>query len=122
METYLKAGVLGVILTFALNFLLSGLGIIPPFLPAFIAVIVITAIFKIDGIKEALIVGFMAYLFSDIFLGALAYVLLYFEYFMEPVQVTIQFSVLSLINLILTPFTAVVAAYLGTYFVKIRSI
>lgn len=122
METYLKAGIYGVIVTCVLNLLISGVGLVPPFLPAFIAVIAIIVVFKMDGIKEALVVALMAYFFSDAFLGAFIYGLLYFEHFMEPVQVTIQFSIISLINLSLTPITAIVAAYLGTYFVKIRSI
>lgn len=122
METCLKFGVYGAILAFVFNYLIYMFGFIwfPPFLPAFIAVIAIIAIFRIDGAKEALVVALTTYFFSNEFFGALAYFLLYS--FAEPVQVTVEFDVISLINLIITPITAVVAAYLGTYFVKSRSI
>ena len=118
MEAYLKAGIWGVVLAFALNFLIStvGIGAIPPFLPAFLVVIIVVAIFKIDGIKEVLVVALMSYFFSNALWEALVYSLLYF---MEPVQVTLEFSILPLIDMVLTPITSVVAVYLGTYFVRI---
>ena len=123
METYLKAGIYGAILAFALNFIiyLFNIGWFPPFLPAFIAVITIIVIFKMEQIKDALVVALLSYFFSDAFLGIFVYSL-YFEQFTEPVQVIIKFSVISLVNLFLTPITAIVAAYLGTYFVKNRNI
>ena len=122
METSLKFGVYGAILAFVFNYFIYMFGFIwfPPFLPAFTAVIAIIAIFRIDGTKEALVVALTTYFFSNEFFGALAYFLLYF--FAEPVHVTVEFDVISLINLIITPITAVVAAYLGTYFVRSRSI
>ena len=120
MESYLKAGVYGVILTCALNLFVYGLDVIPPFIITFGSVIMFITIFRIEKIQEALVISLMTYFFSDVILGVFAYSLLYFDYFMESIQVTIQFSVLNMINLCLTPITAVSAAILGIHFVKIR--
>ena len=124
METYLKAGIYGVVLSIAVNLLMLtfGLGGFPPFLSAFIAVIAIIFFYKIENVKEALVVSLMSYFFSNSFFSAFLYGLLYIETLTEPVMVEIQFSVLDLIDLIFTPIITIIAAYLGVYIVRIQKI
>ena len=115
MESYLKAGILAIISTSVLKVLTLGV-LVPSFLPAFIVAIVLIVIFKIENIKEALVVVLMSYFFSTSLISTFMYVFLYFG---GLTLITFQLTMLDIIDSLLTPITAIVAAFIGIYFVKI---
>jgi len=110
-----KAGIWGAILTFVLKFLLVDLMVgLLGFIPAFLSVIVMIAVFKVNSFKAGFIVALMSYFFGDSLFLAFVYS---FGYFVEPIEIVIG-DMLDLIGVLLTPITAIVAAYLGVRFVR----
>ncbi|MFQ5999790.1 MAG: hypothetical protein ACE5J6_03330 [Candidatus Bathyarchaeia archaeon] len=78
------------------------------------SVIIMIAVFKVNSFKEGFIVALMSYFFGD----SLFLVLVYsFGYFVEPIEIVIG-NMLDLIDVSLTPITAIVAAYIGVCFVR----
>jgi len=112
MENYLKAVMVSVVSALVLRFLTLSM-FIPTFLSAFLVSIVAIVLFRINDLKEALIVALTSYLFSSALIGTYVYGLLYS---MGLNSITFQFGLMDLIDNLLTPITSVFAAMIGIYF------
>jgi hypothetical protein len=113
MKKYLKAVAISVFSTLVLKFLTLGMTI-PAFLPAFVVSIAAIVLLGIDDSREALIVSLTSYLFSSVIISTYLYGVLFY---MGLNSITFQFGLIDLVDNLLTPIAAIIAAMIGSFFI-----
>jgi hypothetical protein len=103
MEPVLKAGIVGVIIAFAITFSLGDLY----FLPSLVASLIVIYFFELKATKDAMLAALIVYVFTDWILNGLTAPLSINERF------TITVDVGMVLNIVLTPLTALVAGFVG---------
>lgn len=109
MNRSIGAGITASLLAITLNLLIP-----LPFVPSFIAAILVIYVFGLASVNEGLLVAFMTYVFSDGVTGAIILTDLYlrgqpYTFDIDPYILTVQ---------IIYPFTAVIAGYVGAKLVQ----
>jgi hypothetical protein len=116
MDRSLSAGIFGILLAVIIN-LFSLSTIYLYFVPSFLATIIAMYAFRLETLREGLIVAFMTYIFNDAILSTLIYAILYFENAAYP---SFDVDVWIMLYPIISAISAVVAAYVGMLFAQSR--
>ena len=115
MEQSIKAGIIGTILTVIINI---SSPIYLDWLPAFIIVILVIYIYRVNTLKDGLVASFMTYIFNSGILGTLTLATFYTSNEQYPAFTVDPYI---MISPILSAVTAVIAAYVGVWLAKKRT-
>jgi hypothetical protein len=118
MDQSIKAGIVGIVLAVFID---GSVPIQPPldFLPAFLIVIFAIFVFRLNTLKDGLVVAFMTYVFTNGILGTIEFAYYYASnqaYAISPVTLNVVFDP------IITAISAFIAAYAGVWLAKKRPI
>jgi uncharacterized membrane protein YfcA len=116
MDQSIKAGIVGIVLAV---FIEGSVPIQPPldFLPVFLVVIFAIFIFRLNTLKDGLVVAFMTYVFTNGILGTIEFAYYYNQtYSIAPVTSYI------VVDPIITAISAFIAAYVGVWLAKKRPV
>jgi hypothetical protein len=108
----IKAGVSGFILAIIINLLLSSVYLY--FLPSFLAAIIAVYFFRLENLKDGLVVAFMTYIFNDAVLATAELAWLYSEN--KPYSISVD--IYTVFSPIINAVTALIAGYVAVRLVR----
>jgi hypothetical protein len=112
MDTCIKAGVSGFLVSVVIN-LLSPIYL--DLIPSFLVAILVTYIFNLRTFKEGLVAAFMTYIFTD---GILNTIALATYYVANETYPSFTVNVWIMLSPVVSAVTAVIAAYVGVQFAQ----
>jgi hypothetical protein len=118
MDQSIKAGIVGIVLAVFID---GSIYIPAPldFLPAFLIVIFAIFVFRLNTLKDGLVVAFMTYVFTNGILGTIEFAYCYTSnqpYTISPVTLNV------VIDPIITAISAFISAYVGVWLAKRRPV
>lgn len=116
MDRSISAGIFGFSLAIIINLFSLSL-IYLYFVPSFLAAIIAIYAFRLETLRDGLVVAFMTYIFSDAILNTFIGATYYFANEQYP---AFNFDVFTMLYPIISAVSAVVAAYLGMLFAQAR--
>ena len=112
MEPVFKAGIVGVIIAFAVTFVFFQFNLY--FFPSFVASLIVIYFFELKATKDALLAAFIVYIFTDWILSSLSFLVSIDQTF------SITVDAVMVLGQVSTPLTALVAGFIGAEFAKTR--
>jgi len=110
----MSAGIFGFLLAVIIN-LFSPVYLY--FVPSFLAAIIAIYAFRLEALRDGLVVAFMTYIFNDGILGTLSLAIYYFANEQYP---AFPIDVWTMISPVISAISAVAAAYIGMLFAQSR--
>jgi len=109
MDQSIKAGVYGFLLAVVIN-LFSPIYL--DFVPSFLVTILVMYFFRLETLRDGLVVAFMTYIFNDGILNTMGLATYYFAN--KPIE-AFSVDVWTMISPIVSAVTAVIAGYVGVW-------